>query len=95
MEADKKIEENRLYSHKKDVDESDGRKIEMKTKKAAKRRSVKKMKEVEKEKKKEGKREFQCDHCDYKATQKINLVRHLGVHTGQRFSCADCGKIYR
>ena len=83
------------YSHKKDVDESEGRKIEMKTKKAAKRRSVKKMKEVKKEKKKEGKREFQCDHCDYKATQKINLVRHLGVHTGQRFSCADCGKIYR
>ena len=73
--------------------------VEEKTKKSAavktKKRSVKK---VKKEKKKGGdERQFACEHCDYKATQKISLLRHLEVHAGKKFACeeADCGKSYR
>ena len=34
---------------------------------------------------------FPCDHCDYKATQKVNLLRHLkSVHEGVKFPCDHC-----
>ena len=64
----------------------------------AKKRSMKKVKTAKKEKKKGAEeRQFACGHCDYKATQKISLLRHLEVHAGKKFACeeADCGKSYR
>ena len=45
-------------------------------------------------KKKGGEGEFQCEVCDYQATQKISLERHLRVHAGKRLACNDCGKSY-
>ena len=60
-------------------------------------KKAKKAKKAKKEKKKGGERDFQCDQCDYKATQKISLTRHLQVHAGKTFVCeeADCGKSYK
>ena len=32
--------------------------------------------------------QFQCSHCEYKATQKQNLQKHIkSVHEGQTFAC--------
>ena len=32
-----------------------------------------------------------CDQCDYKATQKGNLLKHIkAIHEGIKFSCDQC-----
>ena len=34
---------------------------------------------------------FPCDHCDYKANKKGNLLRHIkSMHEGVKFSCDQC-----
>ena len=35
---------------------------------------------------------FNCQHCDYKAKRKQNLVTHLqSIHEGVKYSCHQCG----
>ena len=34
---------------------------------------------------------FPCEHCDYKATQKSDLLKHTkSIHDGVKFSCDQC-----
>ena len=34
---------------------------------------------------------YQCDHCDYKATQKGSLKKHkMSVHEGIKYQCDQC-----
>lgn len=40
--------------------------------------------------------EFRCDICDKTFAQKVNLQKHLMIHTGSRpFQCYVCGKAFR
>ena len=57
-------------------------------------RPKKMLKNGKKSKKIGGVGEFLCQYCDYQATQKISLIRHLQVHGGKKYIC-DCGKTYR
>ena len=34
---------------------------------------------------------YPCDQCDYKATQKGDLLRHLkSIHEGVKYPCGQC-----
>jgi transcriptional regulator NrdR family protein len=39
-----------------------------------------------------GKR-YQCEQCDYQATQKGDLTKHhQSVHVGRKHTCQECGQ---
>lgn len=42
-----------------------------------------------------GQRDFPCDYCEYRAYTKVDKLRHMTVHTGERNQvCQYCGKAF-
>jgi len=42
-----------------------------------------------------GQRDYPCDYCEYRAYTKVDKLRHMTVHTGERNQvCQYCGKAF-